>query len=112
MKCPRCGETTSVVETRSRDNFTVMRRRECECCGHRFTTHEMHSTPAHHNMLKVGQFTRASRRRIEIRKRDIYIADNLFKGWQPLADQFDLTESGVYYAAARGRRYKAQEKRQ
>ena len=42
MHCPACGATnTRVVDSRPSDNGTsIRRRRECEVCGHRFTTYE------------------------------------------------------------------------
>lgn len=42
MKCPFCQETaTKVVESRTADEGnSIRRRRECECCGKRFTTYE------------------------------------------------------------------------
>lgn len=42
MRCPLCGcEESKVVDSRPSDNFTaIRRRRQCEACGHRFTTYE------------------------------------------------------------------------
>lgn len=42
MKCPFCGSTeTQVIESRSGgESSSVRRRRECERCEKRFTTHE------------------------------------------------------------------------
>jgi transcriptional repressor NrdR len=41
MDCPRCQAGTHVVETRSADAGTSLRRRrECTACGERFTTYE------------------------------------------------------------------------
>ncbi len=42
MKCPVCSNTdTKVIDTRlSRNGVSVRRRRECEKCGHRFSTGE------------------------------------------------------------------------
>ena len=42
MRCPRCEETgTRVIDSRDLENgSTIRRRRECEACGHRFTTYE------------------------------------------------------------------------
>ena len=42
MKCPYCGYTDSkVVDSRpDEENDSIRRRRECEHCGRRFTTHE------------------------------------------------------------------------
>ena len=42
MRCPHCGcQEDKVIDSRtSRDGAAVRRRRECNACGHRFTTHE------------------------------------------------------------------------
>lgn len=42
MYCPHCKfETTSVIDSRlAEDGRAIRRRRECEKCGHRFTTFE------------------------------------------------------------------------
>ena len=42
MRCPRCEATsTRVIDSRDLENgSTIRRRRECETCGHRFTTYE------------------------------------------------------------------------
>jgi transcriptional repressor NrdR len=41
MKCPFCGAAeTSVLESRSLDDGSIRRRRECKKCGKRFTTVE------------------------------------------------------------------------
>ena len=41
FKCPEChGQNFRVLETRSRDESKT-RRRECRCCGYRFTTLEV-----------------------------------------------------------------------
>lgn len=42
MHCPACGATNNrVVDSRPADNgLAIRRRRECEVCGHRFTTYE------------------------------------------------------------------------
>ena len=41
MDCPHCQAGTRVVETRSADGGTALRRRrECPSCGERFTTYE------------------------------------------------------------------------
>ena len=43
MKCIFCGHTESkVIDSRSADDFTkIRRRRECLSCGRRFTTYEV-----------------------------------------------------------------------
>ena len=42
MRCPKCGcLDDKVIDSRaSREGATIRRRRECEACGHRFTTYE------------------------------------------------------------------------
>ncbi len=42
MKCPKChNDDTKVIDSRdTNDNKETRRRRECEKCGHRFTTFE------------------------------------------------------------------------
>lgn len=41
MRCPKCGfEDSRVIDSRSSDNDSIRRRRECEQCRHRFTTYE------------------------------------------------------------------------
>ena len=42
MRCPFCGyENTKVIDSRSYfEGNSIKRRRECEKCGKRFTTHE------------------------------------------------------------------------
>jgi transcriptional repressor NrdR len=42
MRCPKCGSPEDkVIDSRaSREGATIRRRRQCEKCGHRFTTYE------------------------------------------------------------------------
>jgi transcriptional repressor NrdR len=42
MRCPFCNEeNTRVIDTRTmEDNRVIKRRRQCDKCGRRFTTHE------------------------------------------------------------------------
>ena len=41
MKCPYCGsENLKVVDSRSADDGSIRRRRQCEECKKRFTTYE------------------------------------------------------------------------
>ena len=42
MKCPKCMENeTKVVDSRPNDDHSsIRRRRECEKCGHRYSTYE------------------------------------------------------------------------
>jgi hypothetical protein len=69
-------------------------------------------------MAQAVGWIKGAQRRIQLWKRDIDIAQHLTAnkkstegvghgktGWQHLAQLHDLTRSGVYYAAARGRKY-------
>lgn len=41
MRCPKCGEDSKVVDSRTNDQgTTIRRRRECLGCSFRFTTYE------------------------------------------------------------------------
>lgn len=40
MTCPKCSETTKVVDSRVEVD-SVWRRRECQNCGYRFNTTEI-----------------------------------------------------------------------
>ena len=55
MKCPKCHhQDTKVIDSRdTNDNKETRRRRECEKCGHRFTTFEKVET-ANFMVIKKG----------------------------------------------------------
>ena len=41
MNCPKCKSSTKVLDSREAFNWKeIRRRRQCENCGHRFTTYE------------------------------------------------------------------------
>jgi transcriptional repressor NrdR len=40
MTCPKCFENTKVINSRHEED-AIMRRRECNACGYRFTTIEI-----------------------------------------------------------------------
>ncbi|GAB6166897.1 transcriptional regulator NrdR [Thermostilla marina] len=42
MKCPNCqADDDRVIDSRSvEDGYSIRRRRQCNCCNHRFTTYE------------------------------------------------------------------------
>jgi transcriptional repressor NrdR len=41
VNCPRCDSRTAILETRKAEGgIALRRRRQCEECGHRFTTYE------------------------------------------------------------------------
>jgi transcriptional repressor NrdR len=76
VNCPRCENPTSTLETRKADGGSALRRRrECNSCGHRFTTYERavpesvvvikrngHRQPFDHEKL-LGALIRASHKR-------------------------------------------------
>jgi len=56
MLCAKCGSTnSSVVDTRIRfEGKRITRRRECDDCRYRWTTHEM-SDVEHERIIAVGR---------------------------------------------------------
>ena len=42
MKCPYCGGNTSTIDGRQRIDY-YFRRKECNTCGKRFSTHETYA---------------------------------------------------------------------
>lgn len=105
MICDKCGKDTKVLSTREYQSFVTTRRRECLNCGNRFNTREMHTHAVRSNMGQALSWTEGAKRRIEFWNRDIKIAQDLHCGWAHLSQLYNLTKSGVYYAAARGRKY-------
>lgn len=45
INCPRCNSDSAVKDSRTRAEYRI-RRRECERCGHRYTTYETTEIPA------------------------------------------------------------------
>ena len=83
MKCPSCGfENTKVVDSRTSDSGTsIRRRRECEQCGYRFTTFEKSQTnnllihkkdgstePYHREKLERAIMIACGKRRVSLTK--------------------------------------------
>ncbi len=69
MRCPQCKSKNSrVVESRDvEDAGSIRRRRECESCGHRFTTYERLELPRLLVIKKNGE-------------RELYSRDKLAAG--------------------------------
>lgn len=69
MKCPFCSsEDTRVVDSRSIDDGTsIRRRRECPSCGRRFTTYEKYEETPLYVMKKDG-------------RRELFDSQKLFSG--------------------------------
>lgn len=104
-----CGSATQVLETRGSDSYVVHRRREClqKKCGYRFSTVEVYTASHVADANRNLKFEQAAQKRIERLQRNIFIAENLFKGWRPLGERYHLTKTAVYLAAAQGRKYLA-----
>ena len=69
MRCPQCKlKNSRVVESRDvEDTSSIRRRRECESCGHRFTTYERLELPRLLVIKKNGE-------------RELYSRDKLAAG--------------------------------
>jgi hypothetical protein len=77
--CPQCNQSgLRVIESR-KSSHSTRRRKECECCGYRFTTHEV-----------TADF-------FEEAKRNLYLVEQLHKlmGGQPLPSGVESPPSGV-----------------
>ena len=57
MKCPICGQhDTRVIDSRPAENgASLRRRRQCDVCEHRFTTHERVALPTVYVFKKDGR---------------------------------------------------------
>jgi transcriptional repressor NrdR len=57
MKCPICGQQdTRVIDSRPAENgASLRRRRHCDGCDHRFTTHERVALPTVYVLKKDGR---------------------------------------------------------
>ncbi|RRD38943.1 transcriptional repressor NrdR [Leptotrichia sp. OH3620_COT-345] len=66
MKCPFCGsENTKVIDSRAySDGNSIKRRRVCENCGKRFTTHEKVVDLALYVIKKNGEKQPYSRKKV------------------------------------------------
>ena len=64
MRCPFCSSSSiRVVETRDQGD-AIRRRRECEACGNRFTTHERAEEPPIDVIKRDGSTQRFDRRKL------------------------------------------------
>lgn len=105
MKCDTCGHSNNeVYDTRSYD-WKIVRKRRCKHCEATWVTVEVYREATKNDKVR-SQTDNASRwgPNKEARNlRDLDIARRLHLGWEPLAKEFSLTKTAVYYAAARGR---------
>jgi len=103
MICPKCAASSHVLDTRQGGNLTTNRRRECRN-GHIFHTVERHVSVTTGDARRVAQFARRIAADQARAKRDATIAAELHRGWQRLAERFNLTKGSVYAAARRSRK--------
>lgn len=83
MICPLCNERSRVLESRPADGgASVRRRRECEACGHRFTSFEHYAETA-----------------VVVRKRDgrrqAFDLDKVRAGLERAAHKRDAAEAAI-----------------
>lgn len=104
MKCPRCGATSHVLDTRNGAHLTTSRRRECDGpVPHRFTTVEMHQPAVSGAKQRLAEFAQTAQRRAVLWHRDREIAQQMHLGWKALARRYQLEKSAIFLAAKRGR---------
>ena len=67
MKCPACGfHDSKVLDSRPvEDGESIKRRRECSCCGRRFTTYEVVDTVPVKVVKRNGEEEFFDRRKLE-----------------------------------------------
>ena len=89
MKCMYCGcEESKVIDSRSTDNNSIRRRRECLNCGKRFTTYETieltpilviksdnSRQPFNPNKIKQGIIKACEKRQISMEQIDNIVKD-------------------------------------
>lgn len=88
-KCPNCGGKTKVIDS-SRNVGYMNRRRECDLCGFRFSTHEIsndelkrlcdENTKLEETVIEVGGNTTSKWLRREVNKIDIELKKKLQVG--------------------------------
>ena len=65
MECPRCEQSTRVLESRRAEGGAALRRRrECTACGHRFTTFERRERPPLRVRKRDGKSQRFDRAKL------------------------------------------------
>jgi transcriptional repressor NrdR len=65
MNCPACGAHTQVLETRSAEGgSTIRRRRRCKECGRRFTSFERREPEPAWVVKRTGERQRFDRRKL------------------------------------------------
>ena len=103
MHCEKCGNPTTVLDTRDVNPFVTRRRRECSTCGHRITTYEVYSSIYTRYKQLMAPWVTAKKNRIAVFHRNIAICRELHEGWPALSARYALTKAAIYYAAKLGR---------
>lgn len=105
MKCDTCGHNKSEVYDTRNEGYKIVRKRRCTHCEATWVTVEVyrHATKNDKIRTRTDNASRWGPTREARNLRDLEIARRLHDGWEPLAKEFNLTKTAVYYAAARGR---------
>lgn len=105
MKCPMCGDGTSVIETRRHDEYGYIyrRRRECVSCKNRFNTFEILDGIKQTLEKYLMGNARAVRKRCLTKERNEKIVRMLNEGEKVavVANHFGITDNLVCKIAIR-----------
>jgi hypothetical protein len=106
MKCAKCGADSSVLETRTWEYGTTMRRREC-FNGHRFNSIEIYRECYGSTRERCKTYFKVTMVRYKaLWDRNLNIAREIAKGtsWEVLAEKYKISRSALYNALRAGRR--------
>ena len=104
MRCPQCGHTTRVLETRAEfDGMVNRRRRECVQCKHRFGSLEIDDALANTMRAYLAPHVKAVRKQHALAQRNEQIAARLRAGEKhaALASEFGLADNMISTIARR-----------
>jgi len=95
MKCPRCGASTEVKETRPFEYETLRRRREC-ANGHRFTSVEVYREVYCSARQRANVYARSMARWRQFWVRNMDMLRNSHLGWEHFAAKYGIGKSNFY----------------
>jgi transcriptional regulator NrdR family protein len=104
MKCVRCGQFSKVLETRTdQAGMVLRRRRECDHCGHKFSSYEIDDGLAETLKKYLGPHLKAVRKKQELFQRNEKILAKLRAGDKHavVAAEFGLSDNMVSTIARR-----------
>lgn len=102
MRCPRCGAASNVLETRSHEYGTTIRRRECENY-HRFQTVEIYRECYGSAKQRASVYERTMKTLRERWRRNIDIALNSHLGAGFFMEKYKVSRTAVFNALRAGR---------